>query len=62
VFPGPHYIKSNSINMAVFEQGTGPAIVLLQVFPNSHFHGDTSFLRWPPPVITRSLRTNAVMG
>ena len=33
MFPDPHYIKTNGINMAVFEQGTGPAVVLLHGFP-----------------------------
>ncbi len=37
MFPKPHYIKTNGINMAVFEQGTGPAIVLLHGFPELAF-------------------------
>jgi len=37
VFPKPHYIKSNSINMAVHELGEGPAVVLLHGFPELAF-------------------------
>ncbi len=37
MFPGPHYIKTNGINMAVHEQGTGPAVVLLHGFPELAF-------------------------
>jgi len=37
VFPDPHYIKSNGINMAVHEQGDGPAVVLLHGFPELAF-------------------------
>jgi len=37
VFPEPHYIKTNGINMAVFEQGAGPAVVLLHGFPELAF-------------------------
>ncbi len=33
MFPDPHYIKTNGINMAVYEQGEGPAVVLLHGFP-----------------------------
>ena len=33
MFPDPHYIKSNGINMAVYEQGEGPPVVLLHGFP-----------------------------
>ena len=37
MFPEPHYIKTNRINMAVFEQGAGPAVVLLHGFPELAF-------------------------
>ncbi len=37
MFPDPHYIKSNGINMAVYEQGAGPAVVLLHGFPELAF-------------------------
>ena len=37
MFPDPHYIKSNGINMAVYEQGDGPAVVLLHGFPELAF-------------------------
>jgi pimeloyl-ACP methyl ester carboxylesterase len=37
VFPDPHYIKSNGINMAVYEQGDGPAVILLHGFPELAF-------------------------
>ena len=37
MFPEPHYIKTNGINMAVFEQGAGPAVVLLHGFPELAF-------------------------
>ncbi len=37
MFPDPHYIKSNSINMAVYEQGEGPAVILLHGFPELAF-------------------------
>jgi len=37
VFPKPHYIKSNGINMAVHELGEGPPVVLLHGFPELAF-------------------------
>ena len=37
MFPDPHYIKSNGINMAVYEQGEGPAVILLHGFPELAF-------------------------
>ena len=33
MFPEPHFINTNGIRMAVYEQGTGPAIILLHGFP-----------------------------
>ena len=33
VFPEPHYVDTNGIRMAVYEQGDGPAVVLLHGFP-----------------------------
>ena len=32
-FPRPHFVQTNGIRMAVFEQGEGPAVVLLHGFP-----------------------------
>jgi len=37
VFPQPHYIKSNGINMAVHELGDGPPVILLHGFPELAF-------------------------
>lgn len=37
MFPEPHYIKSNGINMAVYEQGSGPAVIMLHGFPELAF-------------------------
>ena len=37
MFPKPHYIKSNGINMAVHELGEGPPVVLLHGFPELAF-------------------------
>ena len=33
MFPQPHFIQTNGIRMAVYEQGAGPAVVLLHGFP-----------------------------
>jgi len=33
MFPEPHYVDTNGIRMAVYEQGDGPAIILLHGFP-----------------------------
>ena len=33
MFPEPQYIKTNGINMAVYEQGEGPAVIMLHGFP-----------------------------
>jgi pimeloyl-ACP methyl ester carboxylesterase len=33
MFPKPHYVETNGIRMGVYEQGEGPAIVLLHGFP-----------------------------
>jgi pimeloyl-ACP methyl ester carboxylesterase len=33
MFPEPHFIDTNGIRMAVYEQGEGPAIILLHGFP-----------------------------
>ena len=32
-FPAPHFIESNGIRLAVYEQGSGPAVILLHGFP-----------------------------
>ena len=37
MFPQPHYIKSNGINMAVHELGDGPPVILLHGFPELAF-------------------------
>lgn len=37
LFPGPGYIETNGIRMAVYEQGEGPAIILLHGFPELAF-------------------------
>ena len=37
MFPQPHYIKTNGINMAVYEQGEGPAVIMLHGFPELAF-------------------------
>ena len=36
-FPDPHFVNSNGIRMAVYEQGAGPAIILLHGFPELAF-------------------------
>jgi pimeloyl-ACP methyl ester carboxylesterase len=36
-FPDPRFIDSNGIRMAVYEQGAGPAIILLHGFPELAF-------------------------
>lgn len=33
MFPQPHFVDSNGIRMAVYEQGHGPAVILLHGFP-----------------------------
>ena len=33
MFPAPHIVKSNGLDMAVYEQGQGPPVVLLHGFP-----------------------------
>ena len=37
MFPQPHYIKTNGINMAVHEQGDGPPVIFLHGFPELAF-------------------------
>lgn len=37
MFPEPDFIDSNSIRMAVYEQGGGPAVILLHGFPELAF-------------------------
>ena len=37
MFPQPHYIHANGIRMAVYEQGAGPAVILLHGFPELAF-------------------------
>jgi len=33
MFPKPHFVESNGIRMAVFEQGEGPAVIMVHGFP-----------------------------
>jgi pimeloyl-ACP methyl ester carboxylesterase len=33
MFPAPHYVATNGLRMAVYEQGQGPAVILLHGFP-----------------------------
>jgi len=33
MFPNPHFVDSNGIRMAVFEQGEGPAVIMVHGFP-----------------------------
>lgn len=37
MFPSPHFIDTNGIRMAVYEEGEGPAVVLLHGFPELAF-------------------------
>lgn len=37
MFPEPHFIKTNGIRMAVYEQGDGPPVILLHGFPELAF-------------------------
>ena len=37
MIPDPHYVDTNGIRMAVYEQGDGPAVVLLHGFPELAF-------------------------
>lgn len=37
MFPQPHFVDSNGIRMAVYEQGQGPAVILLHGFPELAF-------------------------
>lgn len=37
MFPVPHFINSNDIRMAVYEQGEGPVVILLHGFPELAF-------------------------
>ncbi|MDH3351611.1 MAG: alpha/beta hydrolase [Gammaproteobacteria bacterium] len=37
MFPEPHFVDSNGIRMAVYEQGEGPAVFLLHGFPELAF-------------------------
>jgi len=37
MFPEPHYVDANGIRMAVYEQGDGPAVILLHGFPELAF-------------------------
>ncbi len=37
MFPQPHFIDSNGIRLAVYEQGEGPAVILLHGFPELAF-------------------------
>jgi len=37
MFPDPYFVNSNDIRMAVYEQGEGPAVVLLHGFPELAF-------------------------
>jgi pimeloyl-ACP methyl ester carboxylesterase len=33
MFPKPHFVQSNGIRMAVYEQGKGPAVIMVHGFP-----------------------------
>ena len=33
MFPEPHFVETNGLRMAVYEQGTGPAVICLHGFP-----------------------------
>ena len=37
MFPEPHFVDANGLRMAVFEQGQGPAVILLHGFPELAF-------------------------
>ena len=37
MFPEPHFVASNGLRMAVYEQGQGPAVILLHGFPELAF-------------------------
>jgi pimeloyl-ACP methyl ester carboxylesterase len=37
MFPEPHFINTNGIRMAVYEQGEGPAVIFLHGFPELAF-------------------------
>ncbi len=37
MFPEPHFVDSNDIRLAVYEQGQGPAVILLHGFPELAF-------------------------
>jgi len=37
MFPEPHFVDSNGIRLAVYEQGQGPAVILLHGFPELAF-------------------------
>jgi pimeloyl-ACP methyl ester carboxylesterase len=37
MFPEPNFVESNGIRMAVFEQGEGPAVILVHGFPDLAF-------------------------
>ncbi|MDH4056588.1 MAG: alpha/beta hydrolase, partial [Gammaproteobacteria bacterium] len=33
MFPKPHFVDSNGIRLAVYEQGAGPAVIMVHGFP-----------------------------
>jgi pimeloyl-ACP methyl ester carboxylesterase len=37
MFPAPHFVNSNGIRLAVYEEGEGPAVVLVHGFPELAF-------------------------
>ena len=37
MIPDPHYVDTNGIRMAVYEQGVGPAVIFLHGFPELAF-------------------------
>ena len=37
MFPDPHFVDANGIRMAVYEQGEGPAVILVHGFPELAF-------------------------
>ena len=59
-FDNPHFIDTNGIRMAVYEQGAGKPIVLCHGFPELAFSWRHQMQRSPMRVITSSHPTNAV--
>ena len=55
MFPDPHFVNSNDIRMAVYEQGEGPAVILLHGFPELAF----SWRHQLPPIAEAGFRAIA---